>query len=95
MNKTLDITNVRQKFGTLVDEVFYKKDIITIKRKGRPLAQLVPIKDHADTQEPENENKQNRLLKKLNSLPVISMDEEPTDVLRRIRQLRAMKQNED
>ena len=42
MQRTIDVTTARRQFGTLLDEVFYKGDVITIERKGKPLARLVP-----------------------------------------------------
>ena len=37
MQRTVDVTTARRQFGTLLDEVFYKADVITIERKGTPL----------------------------------------------------------
>ena len=42
MQRTIDVTTARRQFGTLLDEVFYKGDVITIERKGKPIARLVP-----------------------------------------------------
>jgi antitoxin (DNA-binding transcriptional repressor) of toxin-antitoxin stability system len=86
MQRTLDATTVRRQFGTLLDEVFYKGDIITIERKGKPLALLVPV--NADI--PNHAqillcSKRQRLLDELHSLPILSMNEDPTTILRQIR----------
>ena len=89
MQRTIDVTTARRQFGTLLDEVFYKGDIITIERKGKPLARLVP----ANTESPDQvqaplDAERQRLLDKLHSLPALSMNEDPTEVLRQIRSQR-------
>ncbi len=43
MDRTIDATKARQIFGTLLDEVFYKKERIIIARKGKAMAKLIPI----------------------------------------------------
>lgn len=43
MIKTLEAVKARKQFGTMLDEVFYKGDVITIERKGKPMAALVPL----------------------------------------------------
>ena len=43
MQRTVDVTTARRQFGTLLDEVFYKGDVITIERKGKPLAWFLQI----------------------------------------------------
>ena len=42
MQRTIDVTTARRQFGTLLDEVFHKGDVIIIERTGKPLARLVP-----------------------------------------------------
>ena len=86
MQRTVDITTARRQFGTLLDEVFYKGDVITIERKGKPLACLVPANsgNHYQAQAPLDSERQS-LLDRLHSLPSLSMNEDPTDVLRQIR----------
>ena len=89
MQRTVDVTTARRQFGTLLDEVFYKGDVITIERKGKPLARLVP----ANTESPDQvkaplDSERQRLLDKLDSLPTLSMNEDPTEVLRQIRSQR-------
>jgi prevent-host-death family protein len=84
MEKTIDVTTARRQFGTLLDEVFYKGDIITIERKGKPLAQIVPFKD-TSSQDAHLSAEQKALLEKLHSLPAISTDKDPTAILRKIR----------
>jgi prevent-host-death family protein len=98
MQRTVDVTTARRQFGTLLDEVFYKGDVITIERKGKPLARLVPanteIPHHAQT--PLDSERQH-LLDKLHSLPTLSMNGNPTEVLRQIRskrRIRAIKNHE-
>ena len=98
MQRTIDVTTARRQFGTLLDEVFYKGDVITIERKGKPLARLVPAttESHYQTKTPLDSERQ-RLLEQLNSLPTLSMNEDPTEVLRHIRsqkRIRAMKDHE-
>lgn len=98
MQRTVDVTTARRQFGTLLDEVFYKGDVITIERKGKPLACLVPAnpESHCQVQAPLDSQRQ-RLLDQLNSLPALSMDEDPTEILRRIRsqkRKRAIKNHE-
>jgi len=89
MQRTVDVTSARRQFGTLLDEVFYKGDVITIERKGKPLARLVPV----NTESPYPaltplDSERQRLLDQLHSLPTLSMNEEPTEVLRQIRSKR-------
>ena len=98
MQRIVDVTTARRQFGTLLDEVFYKGDVITIERKGKPLARLVP----ANTESPHRgqvplDAERQRLLDKLHSLPILSMNEDPTEVLRQIRsqrRIRAIKSHE-
>ena len=89
MQRTVDVTSARRQFGTLLDEVFYKGDIVTIEKKGKPLARLVPANTESTypTQAPLDSERQ-RLLDQLHSLPALSMNENPTEVLRQIRSKR-------
>ncbi len=89
MQRTVDVTTARRQFGTLLDEVFYKGDVITIERKGKPLARLVPVNTESPhpAQAPLDSERQ-RLLDQLHSLPTLSMNEDPTEVLRQIRSQR-------
>ncbi len=91
MNRTIDITTVRQRFGTIVDEVFYRNDVITIERKGNPLAQLVPLSGKNQTNEvsASSTSGTEQLLAELHSLPVISIHEDPCKLLRNTRDRRA------
>ncbi|MCP4754784.1 MAG: type II toxin-antitoxin system Phd/YefM family antitoxin [Proteobacteria bacterium] len=93
MDRTIDATRARQIFGTLLDEVFYRKDRITIARKGKALAKLIPIDEKERDEIPSSNEIQKRetLLQDLHSLPTISMDEDPTDVLRRLRSQKRLK----
>ncbi len=84
MKKTIDVTTARRQFGTLLDEVFYKKDTIIIKRKGKPLAQIIPFEE-IDSEDSPLSSKQKELLEELNGLPAISTDKDPTTILRNIR----------
>ncbi len=38
MERVIDVTTARRQFGTLLDEVFHKGDVVTIERKGKPLS---------------------------------------------------------
>ena len=89
MQRTVDVTTARRQFGTLLDEVFYKGDVITIERKGKPLARLVPANTESpyQAQTPLDSERQ-RLLDQLHSLPALSINEDPTEVLRQIRSQR-------
>ena len=96
MQRTVDVTTARRQFGTLLDEVFYKGDVITIERKGKPLACLVPANSESKYRaqaslDPERQ----RLLDQLHSLPALSMNEDPTEVLRQIRSQRRIKAIKD
>ncbi|WP_035241072.1 type II toxin-antitoxin system Phd/YefM family antitoxin [Desulfobacter vibrioformis] len=87
MEKIIDVTVARRQLGTLLDEVFHKGDVFTIKRKGKALARIVPLDTALHHKEKESLSlKQKELLKELNSLPVIGMDKDPVEVLRSIRQ---------
>jgi len=89
MQRTVNVTSARRQFGTLLDEVFYKGDIITIERKGKPLARLVPANTKSSYQTQASlDSERQRLLDQLHSLPTLSMNEDPTEVLRQIRSQR-------
>jgi len=90
MDRTIDATKARQNFGTLLDEVFYKKDRIIIERKGKALAQLIPINTNGndDNIASEKDQQRKKLLDELSALPSISMDKNPTEVLRQLRSQR-------
>ncbi|MGD8294723.1 MAG: type II toxin-antitoxin system prevent-host-death family antitoxin [Desulfobacterales bacterium] len=98
MQRTVDVTTARRQFGTLLDEVFYKGDVITIERKGKPLACLVPANSESHVQvQTRLDSERQRLLDQLHSLPALSMNEDPTEVLRQIRsqrRKRALKNHE-
>ena len=96
MQRTVNVTSARRQFGTLLDEVFYKGDVITIERKGKPLARLVP----ANTESPYRaqaplDSERQRLLDQLHGLPTLSMNEDPTEVLRQIRSKRRIHANKE
>ena len=89
MQRTVDVTSARRQFGTLLDEVFYKGDIITIERKGKPLARLVPANtESTHPAQASLDSEKQRLLDRLHGLPTLSMNEDPTEVLRQIRSKR-------
>ncbi len=86
MQRTVDVTTARRHFGRLLDEVFYKGETITIERKGKPLARLVPANNaNANQVQSTVDSERQSLLDQLHSLPTLSMDEDPTEVLRQIR----------
>ena len=88
MERTIDVTTARRQFGTLLDEVFYKGDIITIERKGKPLAQIVPCEERTTHHDRESHlsSEQEELLETLHNLPSIPIETDPTTLLRNIRQ---------
>ncbi len=85
MEKVVDVTIARRRFGTLLDEVFYKGDGFTIQRKGRALARTVPIQDYSYQKGNIISLQQKELLRELNSLPNFKIDEELAKILRNIR----------
>ncbi len=42
MKKTIDAVTARKQFGRILDEVYYKGDLIVIERNGKPMATLIP-----------------------------------------------------
>lgn len=87
MERVMDVTTARRQFGTLLDEVFHKNDVVIIQRKGKSLAKLIPFEnsENLDNQHPHISSQQQLLLDELKSLPVISMKDDPVTVLRDIR----------
>lgn len=85
MERIIDVTTARRQFGTLLDEVFHKGDTVTISRKGKPLARIVPIENtHSQTE--QISSRQRTLLEKLHSLPSLAIDQDPVAVLRSMRE---------
>jgi len=95
MERIIDVTVARRQFGTLLDEVFYKGDVVTIERKGKPLAKIVPLEDSKShvLGHPSIASKQKMLLEELNSLPRIGIDQNPVDLLRTMRKQKRIKAN--
>ena len=93
MERILDVTTVRRQFGTLLDEVFYKGDVIIIERKGKPLAQIAPVINLSAQEETDTSvsDEQKQLLEELHGLPTISIDEDPTIILQNIRKQKRLK----
>ena len=93
MERVIDVTSARRQLGTLLDEVFHKGDIVTIERKGKPLAKIVPVE--AQLCRPAEEGapsaRQERLLRGLNSLPSIGVEQDPVEILRTMRKQRRIK----
>ena len=91
MERVIDVTTARRQLGTLLDEVFYKRNVITIVWKGKSLAQIIPFEEtnsHLSSEQKE-------LLEELHSLPAISTDQDPTEILRKIRKLKRIHANVD
>ncbi len=64
---------------------FYRGDVFTIQRKGKALAQIVPVGEHPCQKEERNISlQQKELLQELNSLPTIGINGEPVELLRGI-----------
>lgn len=84
MERTIDVTAARRQLGTILDEVFHKKEIITIQRKGKALARIVPL-EHAHSRSNGLSASQQALLEEMEGLPVVPIDHDPTDLLRDIR----------
>lgn len=87
MERVIDVTSARRQFGTLLDEVFHKGDVVTIERKGKPLAKIIPIEDvnYKKNQSSQISSQQRALLDELNSLPAIAIDQDPVTILRSMR----------
>ena len=93
MERIIDVTAARRQFGTLLDEVFYRGDVVTIERKGKPLAKIVPIEGQ-NNQISEIDmiiKKQKMMLEELNNLPSIGVDQDPVEVLRKMRKEKRIK----
>jgi prevent-host-death family protein len=84
MERVIDVTAVRRQLGTLLDEVFHKGDAVTVVRKGKPMARIVPL-EQPSPQEGQISAQQKALLDELDSLPALAMDYEPTELLRTMR----------
>jgi prevent-host-death family protein len=41
--RTISAVKAREKFGQLLDEVYYKGDLVIIERDGRPMAAVIPL----------------------------------------------------
>ena len=95
MERIIDVTAARRQFGTLLDEVFHKKDIVTIQRKGKSLAKIIPIEseNHNDNNVVAITPRQKSLVKEMLGLPVIQATSDPTSILRSMREEKRMKAN--
>jgi len=93
MERVIDVTAARRQFGTLLDEVFHKGDVVTIERKGKPLAKIVPLGWQVDQSNRDDTitAKQKRLLDELNSLPRIGVEQDPVEILRAMRKQKSLK----
>jgi len=95
MERIIDVTAARRQFGTLLDEVFHKKDIITIQRKGKSLAKIIPLEseNHQDNNILDITPRQKSLFEEMSGLPVIQTTSDPTNILRSMREEKRMKAN--
>jgi prevent-host-death family protein len=91
MERIIDVTAARRQLGTLLDEVFHKGDVVTIERKGKPLAKIVPLEDSHSLGHSSITSKQKMLLEELSSLPRIGIDKNPVDILRSMRKQKRIK----
>ena len=93
MERIIDVTAARRQLGTLLDEVFYKKDIITIQRKGKSLAKIIPLEseNNKDNDIAAITPKQKSLFEEMSGLPVIQTTSDPTSILRSMREEKRMK----
>ena len=93
MERVMDVTSARRQFGTLLDEVFHKGDVVIIERKGKPMAKIVPLEGgpvrtvSGSSMTP----KQKRLIDELNSLPTIGIEQDPVEILREMRKQKRIK----
>ncbi len=93
MERIIDVTSARRQFGSLLDEVFHKGDVVTIRRKGKPLAKIVPI-ETCHKSVPDNDSitwEQKKMLEELNSLPKIELKDDPVKILRNMRKQKRIK----
>ncbi len=95
MKRVIDVTAARRQFGTLLDEVFHKGDVVTIERKGKPLAKIVPLEEKINLAGEKSSItlKQKALLDELNSLPQIGIEQDPMKILRSMRRQKRIKAN--
>ena len=93
MERVIDVTTACKQLETLLDEVFHKGDIVTIKRKGKALAKIVPLEPQISrTSDGEAlTTKQKRLLNDLNNLPSIGAEQNPVKILRTMRKQKRIK----
>ena len=93
MDRVIDVTTARRQFGTLLDEVFHKGDVVIIERKGKALAKIVPLAERVgwEAEGKDLTPRQKKLLSELNSLPGIGVEQDPVKILRRMRQQKRIK----
>ena len=93
MDRVIDVTAARRQFGTLLDEVYYKGDVVTIERKGKALAKIVPLEGQVgrELEGRDLTSRQEMLLSELNSLPGIGVNQDPVKILRAMRKQKRIK----
>lgn len=94
MHKTIDALQARKQLGGILDEVYYSKEPITIERKGKAMAALVPIEflEQSDQQVKEQRKAlKNSILDKIHDLPSVKGTQDPVDMLKNLRNQRTEK----
>jgi len=59
--KTINALAFRKKFGSILDEVHFKKTHIIISRSNKPLAVIIPFDDYKEQEEKKAREKRLRL----------------------------------
>ena len=94
MYNTIDALQARKQLGSILDEVFYSKKPITIERKGKAMAVLVPIEFLEQLkQQVEKQRKalKNSIVDKICDLPSVKTTQNPVEILRNVREQRTEK----
>ena len=80
MERNLGVTEAREKFAEIVDQVQYQKDTVIINRHGKPAAAVVPVEVYEAWQRQKGEFF-NLLRKVQEANPDTNPDEAMRDVL--------------
>ena len=90
MIKEISAMELRQKFGELLDGVYYKGDWLIVKRANKPMAAIVPIE--AYEQMLKQREKAFSVLDRIwAKAPAVSEEEAQADIERAIAEVRAEK----
>lgn len=84
MEKKLNITQVRDTFGDLVDEVQYQNNKLVILRHGKPAAVLVPLSVYENWKA----NRQ-RLFELIEQMQDTSGEQDPDEVIALVQEAQA------